>query len=482
MSRSPGERIECDIAVVGGGSGGLSVAAGAARMGARVVLVERGRMGGECLNFGCVPSKALLAAGHAARDHRVSTPFGVEADEPRIGFARVHEHVHAVIGEIAPHDSVERFQSLGVTVLLAEGRFEGPETLVAGETRIEARWIVLATGSSPALPPIPGLDTVPVLTNESIFDLTEPPERLLVIGGGPIGAELAQAHRRLGVPVVVLEALSLLPRDDPEAAAVVRSALLGEGVELREGAEVRRVGPGGRGGVEVLVGLKEGGEEVVRGSHLLVAAGRRPNLEALALDRAGIRHTRAGIEVDHRLRTSNRRVYAIGDVAGGPQFTHAAGYQAGVVLRNALFRIPARVDHRAVPRVTYTDPELAQVGLTEEEARTRHGDRVRVHVAPFAGNDRARTERRTEGFVKAVFGPRGRILGATLVGAGAGEQVGLWCLALSRGMRAGHLAGLVLPYPTRSEAAKQAAGAYFADTLFGPRTRRLVRLIARLLP
>ena len=466
--------IEADLCVIGGGAGGLSVAAGAAQMGARTVLVQAGPMGGDCLHFGCVPSKALLAAARAAAAVRDAGRFGIEAAPPRVDFARVQAHVRGVIAAIAPHDSVERFTGLGVTVIRAMARFTAADRIEAGGDSVRARRFVVATGSTPAVPAIPGLDGVPYLTNESIFSVSELPAHLLVIGGGPVGAELALAHRRLGSRVTLLEAARILPRDDPELVEVVRRRLLGEGITLREGVAVSGVGREGDG---IAVTL-EGGDRVA-GSHLLVAAGRRAVVDGLDLARAGVDFSTRGIVVDRRLRTTNRRIFALGDVVGGWQFTHMAGYQAGIVLRNALFRWPARVDDRAVPRVTYTDPELAQVGLSEAAARQAYGQ-VRVLRSAFAGNDRARAERETEGMVKIVTSRRGRILGAGIAGAQAGELIQPWILAVGRGLGIGAMAGMIAPYPTLGEAGRRAAGDFYAPTLFGPRVRWLVRLLQRL--
>lgn len=471
------ETLTPDLCVVGAGSGGLSVAAGAAQMGASVVLVEGGEMGGDCLNYGCVPSKALIAAAKRAHAMGAGADFGVAPAAAQVDFAAVMAHVRDVIASIAPHDSQERFEGLGVHVIRDWARFVSPREVEAGGFAIRARRIVIATGSSPVVPPIPGLAEVPFLTNETVFDLDALPARLLVLGAGPIGVELGQAFRRLGSAVTLIEAGTALARDDPEAAAVVVAALRRDGVEVREGARVAAVDASGEG-LRVTV---EGGETLA-GSHLLVAAGRRPNLDRLDLAAGGVEATPAGVRVDAGLRSvSNRRVYAIGDVAGGLQFTHVAGYHAGLVIRSALFRLPAKAETRHIPRVTYADPELAQVGPTEAEARAALGARVSVARFPFAENDRARAERATAGFVKAIVGPRGRVLGATVVGTGAGEQIALWALAVSSGLKIGAVAGMVAPYPTLSEASKRAAGAHFAPRLFGsPWVRRAVRLLAKL--
>lgn len=469
--------LTVDLCVIGAGSGGLTVAAGASQMGASVALVERDRMGGDCLNHGCVPSKALLAAAKAAHAMRDADRLGIERHEPRIDFAEVMQGVQDVIAEIAPHDSRERFEGLGVKVIKAEARFVERNLVETGGETIRARRFVIATGSRPLVPPIPGLDTVPYLTNETLFENTQRPSHLIVIGGGPIGVEMAQAHRRLGAAVTIVEQAVLLPKDDPELVDVVRAQLLREGVTILEGASLKRVDKTPAG---VAATVERGGAPVViAGSHLLLAVGRKANVEALNLDAAGVKLGPRGIETSAQLKSSNRKVYAIGDVNGRFPFTHAAGYHAGIVLRNALFRLPAKVDDRAMPWVTYTDPELAQVGLTEAAARAQHGQ-VTALRWPFHDNDRAQAERRTEGFAKVVLDKAGRILGASIVGANAGEVVQPWCLAIANGMKISAMAGLVAPYPTLGEINKRVAGSYFTPKLFNERTRKIVRFLLRL--
>ena len=471
------ERLVADLCVIGAGSGGLSVAAGAAQLGASVVLVERDRMGGDCLNTGCVPSKALIAAAAAAHAHRRSAPFGTPSDAPEPDYAAAMAHVARAIAAIAPKDSVERFEGLGVRVIRAHARFTGPAEVEAGGVRIAARRFVVATGSTPVVPPIPGLDRVPFFTSDTIWENRERPGRLVVIGGGPIGVELAQAHGRLGSRVEIVEMERLLPREDPELAAVVARALAAEGIVVHEGAAVTEVARGAEG-IELRLADGRG----LTASHLLVATGRRPVTDGLGLDRAGVEHDGSGIRVDRCLRSvSNRRVYAVGDVAGGPQFTHVAGYHAGLVVRHALFRLPVRVRTDHIPRVTYTDPELAQVGLAEAEARARHGERVEVVREALARNDRAVAEGRSEGMVKLVIGPRGRLLGCGIVAPHAGELVHPWALALARGLPLRALADYVAPYPTLGEAGQAAARAHFAPRVFAnPWLRRLRALLARL--
>ncbi len=472
-----GGDISCDLCIIGAGSGGLSVAAGAAQMGARTVLIEKGKMGGDCLNYGCVPSKSLIAAAHRAQDFRTAERFGVQSAAPVIDMAAVRDHVDGVIAAIAPHDSIERFEGLGVTVIKGEASFAGPDSVRVGGRTVRARKFVIATGSSPMVPPIEGLDTVPYLTNETVFELDRPVEHLLVLGGGPIGIELAQAHKRLGAEVTVVEMFTVLAKDDPDCAALVKQRLTAEGVTLLEGTSARRVAPDGDG--VVLTVAKDGTTRTLTGSHLLVAAGRRANVDGLGLEAAGIEATAAGITVDARLRTSNKRVFAIGDVAGGLQFTHVAGYHAGIVIRNALFRLPARADHRAVPWVTYTDPELAHVGLGEAAAREKFGDGIRVVTWPFSENDRAQAERETDGMIKVVTDRRGRTLGATIVGRNASELLLPWIMMVGRRDKIGVMASVIAPYPTRGEVSKRAAGAYYTPSLFSERTRKLVRFLLR---
>ncbi|MGD1925495.1 MAG: dihydrolipoyl dehydrogenase family protein [Paracoccaceae bacterium] len=471
------EVLSPDLCIIGGGSGGLSVAAGAVQMGASVVLIEGHKMGGDCLNYGCVPSKALIAAGKAAHAHRTSAPLGVASNEPQVDYAAAQDHVRSVITKIEPHDSVERFEGLGVTVIEAIAKFTDERTVEAGGKRIQARRFVVATGSAPMVPPIPGLDQTPYMTNETLWDLRELPRHLIIIGGGPIGLEMAQAHRRLGAQVTVLEAARALGKDDPEIAAVALEKLRSEEIDIREGAKVVEVS-GTEGAITLT--LEDGTE--VQGSHLLVAVGRKANVDTLDLAAGGVEHTPRGVTVTSGLRSvSNSRVYAIGDVAGGLQFTHVAGYQAGLVIRNALFRLPVKNRTDIIPWATYTAPEIAHVGSTEEAARAEHGDKVEVARFHFNENDRALAELKTTGFAKAVIGRRGKILGASIVGASAGELIQPWALALSKGLKIGDMAGHVAAYPTLGEVSKRTAGAYYTPRLFqSDRVKMIVRLLARL--
>ena len=469
------KKLSVDLCIIGAGSGGLSVAAGASQMGASVALIEKAEMGGDCLNHGCVPSKALLAAGKAAHAHRTGAKFGVAEDEPTVDFAAVSAHVKGVIAGIAPHDSQERFEGLGCTVIRDGAKFVGPTTVVSGGYEIEARRVIVATGSSPFVPPIDGLDTVPYFTNETIFDNTELPERLIVIGGGPIGMEMAQAHHRLGSKVIVLEGAKALGNDDPEITAIALDHLREEGLDIREGATAERIS---NEGGKVHVHLKGG--ETIEGTHLLLAVGRRANVDGLDLEKAGIKYSPRGIEVGDNLKTSNSKVYAIGDVTGGLQFTHVAGYHAGVVIRSALFRMFwAKASTAHIPWVTYIDPEIAHVGMTEESAKKKFGSGITVLRFDANETDRAKAELQGKGLIKVVLNGT-KIIGATIVGKGAGEMIHLWAFAVANKQKIGSVAGYVAPYPTLGEASKRVAGSYYTPKLFSDRTRTIVRWLGKL--
>lgn len=477
-SQTRGEPISVDFCIIGAGSGGLSLAAAAAAFGQKVVLIEKHKMGGDCLNYGCVPSKALIAAGKRAHIMRTSAPFGIQPVEPRVDPRGVHEHVHSVIEAIAPNDFVERFTGLGVRVITAAARFVDKETVAAGEHLIKARYFVVATGSAPVVPPIPGLADVPYFTNETIFDNAVKLPHLIVIGGGPIGLELAQAHARLGSKVTVIEGAKALGKDDPELTDVVLKALRAEGIDIREGTLVERVSRAS-GNIIVHVKSNESGEGTIEGTHILVAAGRRANTADLGLDVAGVGMNKQGIVVDAGLRTSNPRIFAIGDVTGGLQFTHVANDHAGMVIKRALFKVPAKTTSRHVPWVTFTDPELAHVGLNEADAQARYG-KINVLRWPYHENDRAQAERETAGHIKVVTDRKGLILGATIAGASAGELIQMWSLALSQGLKIKAMTDWISPYPTLSEINKRAAFRYYATAAGNRFVRKAIALLAKL--
>ncbi len=463
--------IDADICIIGAGSGGLSVAAGAAQLGRNVVLIEKGEMGGDCLNTGCVPSKALLAAAARAQAIRTSAKFGIANTDPAIDFAGVMDHVHGVINTIAPVDSQERFEGFGVTVLREHASFTGPRQVKAGETTVNAKHFVIATGSTPFVPPISGLSQGPYFTNETVFENRNRPDHLIVIGGGPIGVELAQAHRRLGSEVSIIEGQTILNNDDPELVAIVREQLINEGIKIYEGAMVDAV-IHRADGVSVAVDGK-----TISGSHVLVAVGRKPTVEELNLEAANVQFSPRGITVDQSLRTSNKRIYAIGDVIGGRQFTHVAGYHASIVVRKMLFKMPATNNDNQAPWVTYCDPELAHVGLTEQAAQETHKD-VKISRWSFDENDRAQAERNTSGLVKVMTDKSGKVLGASIVGPGAGDLIQAWAFALSNKQKIKAFTNYIAPYPTRGEASKRAAGAFYTPALFSDKTRKLISLLS----
>lgn len=467
--------MKTDVCVIGAGAGGLSVAVAAAAFGVSVVLVEKGRMGGDCLNYGCVPSKALLAAARTAATVR-DGGFGIAGAEPVVDYGKVREHVRETIAAIAPNDSVERMTALGITVIRGEAKFVDRRTLQVGSQTLRARRFVIATGSTPFVPSISGIFSVNFLTNETLLNLSYLPAHLLVIGGGPVGVEMAQAYRRLGSAVTLVDSGSILGREDPELSAVVRARLKAEGIVLHEATSATGVEkvPGG----VRLACMSAAGAFTVEGSNLLVAAGRTPSLQSLDLRAAGVRTERGKVRKSAGYRTSNRRIYVVGDAAGGQQFTHAAGHHAETVVRQILFRLPARVRETMIPRVTFTDPELAHVGLGEEEAAKRYGQ-IRVLRWPLSENDRAQTEGRTEGLIKVVARRDGTILGASIVGAEAGEMINMWSLALARGLKLRDMASFVSPYPTFSEIGKRAAMTYYQPLTRKPLIRRIVRLLAR---
>lgn len=471
------KRIKTDILVIGAGSGGLSVAAGASQMGAKVVLLEGHKMGGDCLNYGCVPSKALIASAKAAHAQSHSAAYGVANMVPQVDYAAAKDHVNSVIAQIEPVDSQERFEGFGVEVIREFGHFISDTEVQAGDTVITARRIVIATGSSPFVPPIDGIDAVPYLTNETLWELRDQPDHLLIIGGGPIGMEMAQAHVRLGSKVTVIEGAKALGKDDPEMAAVVLDNLRAEGIEIIEDAQAAKI-EGKAGDITVHIGDGRS----FNGSHLLMAVGRTSNTDKLQLEAAGIETTRTGIKVDDTLRTSNRRVYAIGDVAGGLQFTHVAGYHAGVIIRSMLFGLPSKAKTSHIPWATYTDPELAQVGLTEAQAQKEHGPKLEVVRFEYEHNDRAIAERKTKGLIKVMVA-RGRPVGASIAGYQAGELINLWALVLANRLKMSQVAAMVAPYPTIGEVNKRAAGAYFSPRLFkNDLVKRVVGLVQRFIP
>ena len=462
-----------DLAIIGAGSGGLSVAAAATQFGRRVILFEKGKMGGDCLNYGCVPSKALIAAAKQAHVFRTSGPYGISAVEPKVDFKKVHAHIGKAIAAIEPNDSAARFEKLGVKIVLSAAKFRDAKTLECKDGIFSAKRFVIATGSRAAVPTIAGLETVSYFTNETIFENTVLPKHLIIIGGGAIGMELAQAHRRLGSEVTVIEAFAPLSKDDPELTAIVLESLRADGVKTLSQTVLKKISKSKTG---IIIETEVRGK--ISGSHLLVAVGRAANVEGLNLEAAGVAYTAKGVTVDKGLRTSQKHIYAIGDVAGGLQFTHVANYHAGLVIRNALFRLPVKNRTDIIPHVTFTDPELAQVGLTEAEAVKEFGASVTVVRWPFHDNDRAQTEGKTAGLIKAVIGKRGKILGVGIVGANAGELIQPWVLAMTEGLKIRAIAGMIAPYPTLGEINRRVAVNYFSGLASKPWVRRVIRVLS----
>lgn len=474
------EELKAELCVIGAGAAGLAVAEAAAALGVTVVLIEKGRMGGEHLNTGCVPSKAMLAAGRRAEAFRASAAFGIEPAKPAIAFDEINDHVHRIIHAVGANSSKERLGALHVRVLQGEARFLDSRTVAVGkgedvQYEVTARRFVIATGSKPVVPEISGIDQCPYFTSETVFEARERPKHLIVIGGGPTGLELAQAFRRLGSEVTVLELEKPLAHEDPECAAIVLDALEREGITIRSGVKVERVRTL-RQRIEVV--LAGDTEETLQGTELLVAIGRQPNVAGLDLDAARVKHTPSGIVVNKRFATSNRRISAIGDVTGLPHSTHSAEHQAALLVRHILFALPVTLRVDEIPRVIFTEPELAHVGLTDARAREIYGT-VRLLRWPYLDNDRAQAERETRGHIKVVTDTKGLILGATIVGAAASEQINTWTLAINHGLNIRAMADLVVPYPTYMEVGKRAAISFFAPKLSTSWLRRLSGFLRR---
>lgn len=468
------EIINCDIAIIGAGAGGLSIAAVAAQLKLSTVLIEDNKMGGDCLNYGCVPSKSLIAAAKAAHHFTTTQHFGVEAVKPTVDFAKVMEHVADVIKTIAVNDSVERFTDLGAQVILGHGEFIDLSTVKVGDKLIRARRFVIATGSSPAMPSIPGLAEIPFYTNETIFDLREKPKKLVIVGGGPIGCELAQAFSYLGVDVTLLEAFSIMPRDEPDLVAIIREKLVQVGIKIHECVKINKIQQNQN---EIELSIEDAGvQKMITGSHLMIAAGRKPNINGLNLERANIIFSPKGIQTNQQLRTTNKKVYAIGDVIGSFQFTHIANYHAGIVIRNMLFKLPAKVDYTAIPWVTYTDPELAHAGLTTTEAfkLDKNAQVIEVH---FSENDRAQTERHTQGKIKVIVTKKGKILGCSILGPQAGELILPWIMLIKNRKTLREMNDVTIPYPTLNEISKRVASEFYKPALFSSAVKKLVRFL-----
>lgn len=466
-------KYDYHAAVIGAGAGGLVVAAGCAGFGAKIALIESREMGGDCLNAGCVPSKAFLKGAHLAGQIKNSGIYGLKAGFDGVDLEKAMRRVASVIAEVAPRDSEERFKGLGVDVYRSGGRLLDAHTIVAGEKTITAKYIVIATGSEPLVPAVPGLESVGYYTNRDIFTLKELPKKLLVLGAGPIGLELGQAFRHLGSEVEVLDrAVGLFGKDDPEVGPLMLDVMKKEGMVFHDGAKILGVEKAG-GDIKIKF-ERDGAPRETQGDVLLVALGRKPVTEGLGLAEAGIELDKRGyIRTDSRLRTSVANIYACGDCTGPFLFTHAAGYQAGLIIRNIIFRLPAKADYSNMAWTTYTRPAVAHVGLTETEAVKQGLYRDKVLI-PLAENDRAMAEEDRAGFLKFVIGPGGRLIGATLVSEKAGEMIGAASLAVTNKMKASAFASVIFSYPTEAEIFKTASYAYMKKG-FKPWMKDLVK-------
>ncbi|NNU16402.1 FAD-dependent oxidoreductase [Parvularcula sp. ZS-1/3] len=469
--------LKVDVCVIGAGSGGLTAAGGAGGLGRKTVLLEANKMGGDCLNYGCVPSKTLIASAKAAHAMRDASRFGITPVEPDVHFLEVIDRVQKTIADLAHHDSEERMkEEFGVDTIRERGRFVGPRQVLAGDTLIEAKHFVIATGSSPFVPPIEGLAETDFITNEKVFEQTFQPKHLIVLGGGPIGSEMAQAHRLLGSKVTIIEMGQIMGKDDPELAEVVRKRFIADGIDLREGHKAMKVRQDGDL-FTVTVETPSGEELAISGDQLLVAVGRKANVDGLGLEQAGVEYTPRGIKVDDKLRTTNSRIYAIGDVTGGLQFTHVAGYQGRLALKNILLKnMGGKNNTDIVPWVTYTEPELAHVGLTQAQLKERGID-FEVVRAPYHDNDRANAEGETEGIVKVLVGKDGKIWGADMVGLHAGEVVQQYALAVANGLKMDAFDKMISPYPTLGEISKAASDEWSFKKTFTAFNKAAIKLL-----
>lgn len=466
------------LCIIGAGAAGLSIAAGAAQLGIDVVLIEADKMGGDCLNSGCVPSKSIIAAAKAASFYKKTKPFGVSYLAPEMDFGQVHTYIHSVIKAIAPHDSVERYESLGVKVILGTAKFINKKTLEVNGQKICAKYFILTTGAKAFVPPINGLSEVNYYTNENIFNLNEQPEHLVVLGAGAIGCEIAQAYAKLGVKVTLLEVNKVVPTGDRPQVNLLKQELIKSGVELHEGIDITEVIKTKDDKVAINYLLNETANTVI-GSHLFVATGRRPNVKSLQLDAAGIKYTARGVQVNSRLRTSNKRVFAAGDIIGQAQFTHMSSYYAGIIIKNILFKLRAKISDKIVPWVVYTNPELAQVGITEDYAK-QNNIKHTVLEHEFAENDRAQTDNVKLGKIKVIISKKSKVLGVSILGESAGELLMPWVLAMENNLSIASIAQSIVPYPTLSEVSKRAAGKYYSPMLFSKKTKLVVKILSML--
>ena len=469
-------KLNYEICIIGAGSGGLSTASIAAQLGIKVALIEANKMGGDCLNYGCIPSKTLLAIAKHYYQAQNSKQYGFVAHVEPIVIKNVMQKVKEVINAIAPHDSIERFTGLGVDVFHGTASFIDANTVSVNNTIIQAKRFVIATGSSPVVPSIPGLDTVNFLTNETIFDLRDTPTSLAIIGGGPIGCEMASAFAMLGIKVTLLSHNKILPKDEADLVDILRVSMQQQGCSIIENTEIFSIEKLLDQQIKINFGTSDQQNFVVA-SHLLIATGRTPNVTSLNLAKAGIDYTKKGITVDNRLRTANKKIFAIGDVAGSFLFTHIASYHAGIVIKNIVFKIPSRINYSAVPWVTYTNPELSHVGMSYKDAIGKYKNNVKITQFDYSESDRAQTERSVSGKIKLITLAKGQVLGVSIIGVNAGELIFPWIDLVKNKTSIRDMTKNIIPYPTLSELNKFVANEFYKPVLFSAITKRIVKFL-----
>ena len=474
------EGFDYDLGIIGGGAAGLTAVAGGAQFGAKTILIEKsGRLGGDCLHYGCVPSKTLIRTAGVWSLARRSAEFGLPAlSMPPVDLASVMNRVREVIARIQHHDSVERFCGLGAEVRFGRPVFANDHVVTVDGKRIAAKNWIIATGSGPVVPPVEGLAGVPYWTNETVFSQEILPSRLIVLGGGPIGLEIAQAFGRLGSQVIIVEFLDqILGPEDADMAAVLKARLEAEGLKIHTGTKaVRAQSRGSKILLTIAPASSAGEERVIEGDAIVVSTGRAANVGGLGLEAAGVAFTARGIPTDLRMRTNIRHIYACGDVNGQLPFTHVAGYEAGIALTNSVLHLPRKADYGRIGWCTYTDPEVASVGLNEKRAR-KEGIDCQIFEELFADNDRALAEGETLGKIKILLNPKGKLLGCQIIGSHAGELIHEWVIAIAGAVKLSTIAGAVHIYPTLSEISKRAAGQFFSGKIFSNTTKTILRFL-----
>lgn len=465
--------FDYDMGIIGGGAAGLTVASGAAQLGAKTLLVEKEEeLGGDCLHFGCVPSKTLIKSAHVYHLMKHANSYGLPAvDVPPVDFKLVADRIRGVIAKIQKHDSEERFCGLGAKVLFGDARFVDEHTIDMGGKRHTAKNWVIATGSSPVSPPIPGLADTPHITNKEIFYLDHLPPSMIVLGGGPIGIEMAQAFNRFGTRVTVIDrADQILSKEDKALADDVMKVMAAEGVVFHLNAAIESI-KGGNGQKTVMITDHQGQPLTIEADTILAAMGRAPNVYGLGLEEIGVTFDRRGVQVDNRLRTSQKHIFAAGDVNGGYQFTHAAGYEGGIVVSNAIFHLPRKTNYTYLPWCTYTDPELASIGMNQKAAEAA-GIKTQIWEEPMKDNDRSLAEGELVGRIRLVVDEKEKPLGVQILGPRAGDLISEWVAALNGKVKLSTIAGAIHPYPTIGEINKKVTGSMFAPKIFSEKVQK----------